>query len=194
MGDLLESGLNLVRGAGPFFYPLLLCSLVATYIVCERFYVLRRARVLPSETVDAVLEGRAPQEENVSVLGRIARFAADAKHDEDAVRAFARLEINRMERGFVFLEVVVGVAPMFGLMGTVTALIRVFGAIQPESGAAAQGALTQGISLALSTTVLGLLVAIPALFCSSLLQRRVETYAVQLDSLLQRIASGRKAP
>jgi biopolymer transport protein ExbB len=92
-----------------------------------------------------------------------------------------------MERGFAFLEFIVGAAPMVGLMGTVTALMRVFGSLNPESGATAQAELTQGISLALSTTFLGLAIAVPSLFFVGQLQRRVETYAVQIEALIERM-------
>lgn len=193
MDSLLQAGANLIHGAGPFFWCLLPLSLIAAYIVCERFYALRRESVMPPSLVEQVLAGKVAEGSGTSVLGRILRFAADPVHDADAVKAYARLEINRMERGFVVLEIVVGVAPMFGLMGTVVALIGAFGAINPETGVAAQAALTSKISLALSTTVLGLMVAIPALFFSSLLARRVETYAVQMDALLERAAARRSS-
>jgi biopolymer transport protein ExbB len=94
-----------------------------------------------------------------------------------------------MERGFVFLEIIVGAAPLLGLLGTVTGLVKVFSNISPETGLPDQTAFTQGIALALTTTVLGLTIAIPCLVGSGYLQRRVETYAVQIESLLERIGA-----
>lgn len=178
---------ELIQGAGLFFWLLLPCSVAAVFIFFERLYSLRRDAVLPDATTHAVLDGSSLPDADGSVLGRIARFARDPKHDSSAVLAYARLEINRMERGFVFLEFIVGAAPMVGLMGTVTALMRVFGSLNPETGGAAQAQLTQGISLALSTTFLGLVIAVPSLFFVGYLQRRVETYAVQIEALLERI-------
>jgi biopolymer transport protein ExbB len=52
-------------------------------------------------------------------------------------------------------------------------------------------AFTRGVALALSATVIGLSIAIPALVGSGYLQRKVENYAVQMDSLLERINSRR---
>ena len=178
---------EILRDAGIFVYPLGLWSLVGFYIVFERLYALRRQAVLPNDLVDAIIQGRPAKGGEDSVLARILAFAEVHLHDEGAVRAFGRLEVNRMERGFVFLEIIVGAAPLLGLLGTVTGLVKVFSTISPETGLPDQTAFTQGIALALTTTVLGLTIAIPCLVGSGYLQRRVETYAVQIESLLERI-------
>lgn len=181
---------ELIKGAGVFFWLLLPCSVAAVFIFFERLYALRKAAVLPDLTVQAILDGGTIGETDPSVVARIARFATEPRHDAGAVLAYGRLEINRMERGLVFLEFIVGAAPMVGLMGTVTALMRVFGSLNPETGAAGQAQLTQGISLALSTTFLGLAIAVPSLFFVGYLQRRVETYAVQIEALIERLSPG----
>jgi biopolymer transport protein ExbB len=125
------------------------------------------------------------------VLARILDFAEEHKHDEDAVKAFARLEINRMERGIPYLDVIYAAGPLFGLTGTIWGLLRVFSQISPDTGLPDPVAFTKGVSLALSATLLGLGVAIPALLGGGYLQRKVETYAVRIDSLLERINSRR---
>lgn len=178
---------EILRGAGIFVYPLGLCSLVGLYIIFERLYALRRQAILPNDLVDAIIQGRPALGGEYSVLARILAFAEVHQQDEGAVQAFGRLEVNRMERGFVFLEIIVGAAPLLGLLGTVTGLVKVFSNISPETGLPDQTAFTQGIALALTTTVLGLTIAIPCLVGSGYLQRRVETYAVQIESLLERI-------
>jgi biopolymer transport protein ExbB len=178
---------EILRGAGIFVYPLGLCSLVGLFIIFERLYALRRQAVVPDDLVEAIIQGQPARGGDDSVLARILSFAEAHRHDEGAVRAFGRLEVNRMERGFVFLEIIVGAAPLLGLLGTVTGLVKVFSNISPETGLPDQTAFTQGIALALTTTVLGLAIAIPCLVGSGYLQRRVETYAVQIESLLERI-------
>lgn len=185
---------SIIQGAGIFFWLLLPCSIIAVFIFVERLIALRRTAVIPEATVKALLDGKEPPHDDTSVLARISRFARDHAHDESATLAYARLEVNRMERGFVFLEFIVGAAPMIGLMGTVTALMRVFGALDPATGSVVQVQLTQGISLALSTTFLGLLIAVPSLFFISYLQRRVESHAAQIESLLERVQSVEEDP
>jgi biopolymer transport protein ExbB len=69
----------------------------------------------------------------------------------------------------------------------------VFGQINSETGLPDPVAFTKGVSLALSATLFGLGVAIPALLGGGYLQRKVENYAVRIDSLLERINSRRSS-
>lgn len=180
---------DIIQGAGVFAWPLLLCSVVAIFIICERLFASRKRAVLPPDLVDAILQGKPFSGGRGSVLGRVLEFSELHRHDEAAVKAFARLEINRMERGFVFLEIIISVAPLLGLLGTVTGLLQVFSTLSVGGGIPDQSQFTQGIALALTTTVMGLAIAIPSVVGSGYLQRRVETYAAEMDSLLERIQS-----
>ncbi len=102
--------LDIFKGAGVLIYPLGLCSLVAVYILCERLYALRKAAVLPDDLVEAVVRGTPYSGGSHSVLARVLGFASEYKTDPDAVKAFARLEINRLERGIPYLEVIYAAA------------------------------------------------------------------------------------
>lgn len=178
---------SVLKGAGALIYPLLACSVAMVFIVCERAYALRRAAVMPQDLVDAVVNGRQLMGGKHTVLARIVEFAEQHKNDEGAVKAFARLEINRMERGIPYLDVIYAAAPLIGLTGTVVGLLRVFSQISPDTGLPDPVAFTQGVALALSATVIGLCIAIPSLVGSGYLQRKIENYAAQLDVLLERI-------
>lgn len=180
---------EILQGAGVFVYPLLACSFLAVFIICERLFALRRVAVLPADLVDAILQNRPYSGGKRSVLARVLDFSEQHRHDDDAVKSFARLEINRMERGFVFLEIIVSVAPLLGLLGTVTGLLKVFSNLAPTGGMPDPSKFTEGIALALTTTVMGLAIAIPSVVGSGYLQRRVETYSAELDSLLERISA-----
>jgi biopolymer transport protein ExbB len=179
--------LDILKGAGIFVYPLGLCSLIGAFIIFERLYSLRRSAVIPGDLVDAIVAGRPVYGGTNSVLARIIAFSEQHRHDAEAVKAFGRLEVNRMERGFVFLEIIIGAAPLLGLLGTVVGLVQVFGNVSAETGVPNPAAFTKGIALALTTTVLGLTIAIPCLVGSGYLQRKVETFAVQLESLVERL-------
>ena len=127
------------------------------------------------------------------MLARILAFSEEHRHEPDAVRAFARLEINRLERGVPYLDIIYAAAPLIGLTGTVTGLLRVFATVSPDSGLPDPVGFTAGVALALSATVLGLTIAIPALVFGGYFQRKVENYAVQVDSLLERINTRRSS-
>ena len=77
-----------------------------------------------------------------------------------------------MERRLVILEIVVGVAPLLGLLGTIYGLIELFGGLA-EAGLGDNSALARGIALALYSTLLGLLTAIPSLVAWSYYNRKV---------------------
>lgn len=179
--------IDVFKGAGVLIYPLALCSAAAVFIICERAYALRKAAVMPPDLVDAVVKGRPLMGGKHTVLARIVEFAEEHTNDEDAVKAFARLEINRMERGVPYLDVIYAAAPLIGLTGTVIGLLKVFSQIAPDTGLPDPVSFTSGVALALSATVIGLCIAIPALVGSGYLQRKIENYAAQLDVLLERI-------
>ncbi len=179
--------ISVLKGAGGLLYPLVACSVAMVFILCERAYALRKAAIIPQDLMDAVVEGRPLVGGKHTVLARIVDFAETHKNDEGAVKAFARLQINRMERGIPYLDVIYAAAPLIGLTGTVVGLLRVFSQISPDTGLPDPVAFTQGVALALSATVIGLCIAIPSLVASGYLQRKIENYAAQLDVLLERI-------
>jgi biopolymer transport protein ExbB len=179
--------IEVFKGAGLLIYPLGLCSIIAAFIVCERAYALRQGAVMPRDLVDAIISGKPLVGGNHSVLARIVDFSEEHKKDEEAVKAFARLEINRMERGVPYLDIIYAAAPLIGLTGTVTGLLQVFSQISPDTGLPDPVNFTKGVALALSATVIGLTIAIPSLVGSGYLQRKIENYAAQLDVLLERI-------
>ena len=178
---------SVLQGAGVLKYPLGFCSLAMVFIVSERVFALRRVAVMPQDLVDAVVDGRPLIGGKHTVLSRIVDFAATHRNDEGAIKAFARLEINRMERGIPYLDVIYAAAPLIGLTGTVIGLLQVFSQISPDTGLPDPVAFTKGVALALSATVIGLCIAIPALVGSGYLQRKIDNYAAQLDVLLERI-------
>ncbi len=179
--------IDVLNGAGLLKYPLAICSAAAVFIICERAYALRQAAIMPHDLVDAVVAGKPLMGGKHTVLARIVDFAAEHPNDDDAVKAFARLEINRMERGIPYLDIIYAAAPLIGLTGTVTGLLEVFSQIAPDTGLPDPVTFTKGVALALSATVIGLTIAIPSLVGSGYLQRKIENYAAQLDVILERI-------
>jgi len=184
--------LQLIEGSGPFFYPLLLCSILGAFIIVERLIALRTSQVMPQRLMDRFLEGKIEDVVDESVAGRILHYAATHRPDADQLRAFAQLELSRLERGLFLLEIVVSAAPLLGLLGTVTGLVKVFANISPTTGAPDQGAFVAGVALALTTTILGLAIAIPALVGNLFITRRIDTLAARLNVGVERLIDGAK--
>ena len=88
-----------------------------------------------------------------------------------------------------FLKIISVVAPLLGLLGTVTGMIITFQAIT-IFGAGDPKAMAGGISGALVTTVLGLLVAIPAVAAFNVFQRRIKTLVGDADALTHMLLAG----
>jgi biopolymer transport protein ExbB len=175
---------------------LLLASVVGLTFIVERGLALRTSKVIP-ESVEGALENfrtaadlpmlRRICEQNPSTLSRLLLMAEKHRNWSKAengsgLETFARQEISKLERGLVILEIVVGIAPLLGLVGTIYGLIALFG----ELGAAGLGdnnRLAQGIAIALNATLLGLITAIPSLVAWSYYNKKVESHAVKLASL-----------
>jgi biopolymer transport protein ExbB len=90
-----------------------------------------------------------------------------------------------LESGLFILEIIVGIAPLLGLLGAVSGLVHVFGNI--GSGVMSTSDLkgiASGIGEALSTTIVGLAIAILSLIAFLSFTRRVETAAVQMESMV----------
>jgi biopolymer transport protein ExbB len=179
--------MDIFTHAGIFIYPLALCSFLAVFITIERLIALRPSQVMSASAAEALAAGRldALKADPGSVIGRIVGFQRAHQADVDSLKAYARLEVSRMERGVFLLEVVIGAAPLLGLLGTVTGLTQVFSGFSAETGLPDPGAFITGIALALNTTILGLAIAIPALAAHAYLLRRVESLAARIGLGMQ---------
>jgi biopolymer transport protein ExbB len=178
---------------------LLLTSMVGLTIIVERGWALRNAAILPPEVESAVescrTEGDLPMlrgicEKHPSPLSRLLLQAAQRRswskaENVSGLETTARHEVARMERRLVILEIVVGVAPLMGLVGTIYGLIRLFGGLS-QNGLGDNSALASGIAIALNSTLLGLLTAIPSLVFWSYYNKKVENFAVEMAALCER--------
>jgi biopolymer transport protein ExbB len=173
---------------GIFAYPLGVCLLITVFITLERLFSLRRGVTFPRKVEKALLRGEFPDKKwkRGSAAERIVHVAVHEKASEDTIRAYARLEMSAMERGMFLLEVIVAGAPLIGLLGTVTGLVEVFSNM-PAGGMVDKTLFSEGISLALLTTMAGLAIALPTLLFNSYLQRVLEKRAASLDWLTSRL-------
>ena len=97
-----------------------------------------------------------------------------------------------MERGLFLLEIVVGAAPLLGLLGTVTGLTKVFSGFPVAGATPDAGIFSEGIAMALLTTIIGLAIAIPALMGHAFLVRKVDKRATELEWLVERLSGDAK--
>ncbi len=181
----------------PIVYVMLFAtSVVGLTFIVERGIALRWRRVVPSEVEAAVEACQSPADvpslrrvcqQHKSPLSRL--LLVGAEHLDwpkveiaDAVQTRARNEIARLERGLVVLEIIVGIAPLLGLVGTILGMMTAFGNVG-QAGQIDPAELAKGISLILRATLLGLLIAIPALVFWSYYTKKVESIALEMESL-----------
>jgi biopolymer transport protein ExbB len=179
-----------------FIVILVLTSIAAITFIIERGLALRWARVIPPPVQHSVEFYKSPDQldqlralcrSHPSTLSRLLLFASE--HLEwprgetvELLETRARHETAQLERGLVILEIIVGIAPLMGLVGTIYGLIVLFGSM--NTGAGVDSAkFAEGISIALNATLLGLLIAIPALIGWSYYSKKVENLTVELATI-----------
>jgi biopolymer transport protein ExbB len=174
---------------------LILTSIIGLAFIVERGLALRWKKVVPPE-IEAAVEScqtaediavlRRICEQHPAPLGRLLLSAIEhlnwpLKDNEDALQTRARHEIVKLERGLVVLEIIVGIAPLLGLVGTIIGMISVFGNVG-QAGLSDAAKLAEGISLILRATLIGLLIAIPSLIAWSYFTKKVEMLAVEMET------------
>jgi biopolymer transport protein ExbB len=173
-----------------------LTSVVGLAFIVERALALRWNKVVPPQITAALTSCETREDvkslcnvcrKKPSPLGRLLLLASDhldwPKADNvDALQTAARHEIVRLERGLVVLEIIVGIAPLLGLVGTIIGMITVFGDLG-QTGLNDAAKLAQGISVILWATLIGLLICIPSLIFWSYFSKKVEVFAVEMEAL-----------
>lgn len=174
--------------------PIILCSIGAMGIVVERFWSLRRKRILPPDLVPQVWRLSREKKlddvtlrhlKNSSPLGCIlAAGLANSHHGrkfmKECVEEAGRSVVHDLERFLNTLGTIALITPLLGLLGTVFGMIDVFSSLM-EHGVGNPGVLAGGISVALITTAAGLTVAIPSLIFHRYFERLVDEYVVSME-------------
>src|SRR5919201_2741605 len=203
MPDALQSVTAFFTKGGIFMWPLLLCSIVSVTVIILRASALREKNVLPlviESEMERLVPGAGPERlarivhHDASSLARIVRVALQhlrwpRADNVEAVQTRARHEMVRLERGLVVLEVIVGIAPLIGLIGTVSGLIHTFASLGLSAGAADAKRIALGISEALSCTIFGLGIAVPSLIAFVYFSKKVEVLSVEMESLVTDLLS-----
>ncbi|HOW67958.1 MAG TPA: MotA/TolQ/ExbB proton channel family protein [Candidatus Paceibacterota bacterium] len=188
--------LDFLINGGPFMVPMVITSVVALAFIIERGLALRWKKVIPVQIEKAVEKTGDPEgletlkracAGHPSAISRLLVVAVEhlnwtKNENVDALQIHARHEIAKLERGLLVLEVVIGIAPLLGLVGTIHGLIRLFGAFG-DPGVADSARLASGIAIALNMTLMGLLIAIPALVAWSYYSKKVETLSIEMETI-----------
>lgn len=189
---------SIVQKGGPIMYLIVGCSVFALAFILERFYYLYRAKIdtgkFMNEMADVLQRNRIMEALTLcdKTKGPIASIlrAGIMRHDrtraeiKEAIEDAALHEVPKLEKNLGILATIAHIAPLLGLLGTVTGMVRAFQVIQEKATLLQPvnpGDLAGGIWEALLTTVGGLSVAIPTYVAYNYLVSRVNGLVLDME-------------
>ncbi len=171
----------IVKG-GLIMIPLLASSLIAVTVILERWYFWRSFRSHEGDRTILALVAKGDVKRALELAGasrhpvvRVLHAGLQSRHASPgtAMQAAAQAELRQLRRYLPVLDTIITLAPLLGLLGTITGMISAFGIVS-EAGLGQPHAITGGIAEALIATATGLLVAIVTLIPYNYFRSRVE--------------------
>jgi biopolymer transport protein ExbB len=188
--DLIANAYEYLLPGGPVMIPLIFTSLWMWALIVERLFYFRRIAKDDVNLKQAIemLSARTLPQTSMGLRTKIVTSflkerSGNKKLDQSILDQYVMRERPYIRRFLSVIAVLAAVAPLFGLLGTVTGMMTTFDVIA-VFGTGNAKAMAGGISEALITTQSGLLVAIPGLFMSVFLIRRADHLESSLDELL----------
>ena len=181
----LRAALDYLAQGGAVMLPLIAATFVLYYALGFRLLRLRRGRGGDlAQRLAHLRSAAAPR----GGLDRAIAAALGACHGaaptrELRLRAALAPHLERFSAGANLARTIVVIAPLLGLLGTVSGMIEMFASLGDQTFYAQHGGIAQGIAKALFTTQLGLAIAIPGYLLTRLLDRREEGLRSELERL-----------
>ena len=190
---------KLIRQSGPFGWAIIVLSVVALAVMIENFVSLKRDKLAPPELIDeiqALFDEEQYQEamelcENeptflTRVCGAgIAKIGHSFEVIEKSLEEMGDEEAVKLHQKVGWLSLIANVAPMMGLLGTVSGMVLAFNKIATSGGNAKPAELADGISQALLTTLFGLLVAIPVTASFAYLRNNLIRSVIEVGAIVE---------
>lgn len=187
---------QLFMAGGWLMWPLLLLGGVTVFIFVERFVAIRKASKVDPNFMnrirDLISEGKMNSAVNLCkrtntpiarmVVKGIERIGRPMSDVQTAIENVANLEVSKLETGLPYLATIAGGAPMIGFLGTVLGMVRAFMNLSQAGGTVDMSLLSNGMYVAMVTTVAGLIVGIPAYFGYNYLVARIERLVFRMEA------------
>ena len=174
---------ELFQAGGPVMWPLLVCSITSLAFILERAWFWARFDLdTDKAAIETLLESFRLRQKDVPVAaewqGAVFRMLASGMAHETyscsrAMESFALSEIKTMRRGMAILDTIITIAPMLGILGTVTGIIASFDMLG-QTGVEDPKAVVAGIAEALITTAAGLGISVATVFAFNYFNSRIE--------------------
>jgi biopolymer transport protein ExbB len=187
--EMFDLFLNYMNSGGLVMWSLLLCALFLWYSLGYRFHTLNRgSRKSIRNLIRKFKSGKRKESKGImdsAIMDAMNEYYVGAKprtnrsYMDDVFYSYS-VEINRYSR---LIKTLVMIAPLIGLLGTVIGMIETFDSLASMSLFSQSGGIAGGISQALFTTQLGLVVAVPGVIMGRLLDRRASTMELELEQI-----------
>ncbi|RLD09829.1 MAG: MotA/TolQ/ExbB proton channel family protein [Chlamydiae bacterium] len=185
-----------VKG-GVFMYIILLLSVGMVYLIVDAFMLIKAEKLMPENAVKQIEDTNDAQtvikicEENPCAITRIISAGLRAKKRgklamEEAIAEHGAREASAIRTKISYLNTIATIAPMLGLLGTVSGMIKAFGNIA-TMGMGKASVLADNISEALITTAGGLVIAIPAMAMFFFFRNRLNDIMVLVEDKIGEI-------
>ena len=198
----MENFVHLFNSGGFVMYPLLILSLITLAIAVERFYYFRNNRKGSKTFFHGVYHAAAAKDWDVvrqlcsefpSTLSRVIGQGMAHDQSEAAMKSAFEdrmsMESISFHRYLDYLSAIVTIAPLLGLLGTVTGMIQTFSVLDSGGGA---GAITGGVGEALVATASGLCVAIIAFCFYTYFDHQLDTLVTDTERLCSTVLGAKK--
>lgn len=190
--DYITTGIEFFHKGGPIMYVLLFCSIFVVAIGIERSLYFSRAdtgrafarrfyMLMANEKLDEAI--KLTQEARGDLADLLYTAIKKCTGTEKEVSAYMEIQsgisISKLRNRLYYLNVIVTMAPLLGLLGTISGMISAFSVFNLESGQAS--AITGGVGEALIATAMGLCVAIIALAVHAYFVQRIENIVTDME-------------
>ncbi|MBN2509844.1 MAG: MotA/TolQ/ExbB proton channel family protein [Spirochaetales bacterium] len=188
--------LDIIQKGGPIMIVILGLFFIGTVIIIERLLFFRKIKVDEDKMINRLKEALRHNhyqealsicETNPSPVTNLMRVGIDNRHLDtgtirDMIVSAANMEVPRLERFLSSLGTIAHIAPLLGLLGTVTGNIDAFGVLGKFGSVGDPALLAAGISEALITTAAGLIVSIPTITFYNYLVNKVNHIIIRLEN------------
>ncbi len=195
-GEINMSLWEMFLSGGPIMWILLVLSIIAVYIFIDKIIAIKKATsnknlfmnkiktfIMEGNTNEALKECRFSKGPLAKMIEKgIMRIGRPLNDINVAIENVGKQEIARLEKGLPVLASIAGGAPMLGFLGTVMGMVTAFFDMANAGNNLDIQLLSNGIYLALVTTVGGLIVGIVAFFAYNILVSQINTLVAELES------------
>lgn len=183
----------IIEAAGWPIWPIILASVIAVGIICERLWILRPRKVSPRDLLPRVLQEYRRSGVHADTLTRLQAHSplgqvlaaglrsvsSPREVMKDAIEEAGRVVAYELDRYLTTLGTIASLSPLMGLFGTLIGMIEIFGSGTPTGNDPVQ--LAHGISVALYNSAFGILVAVPSMIFYRYFRARVDVLVLEME-------------